>query len=122
MILLNDFVDLNLLSLCILVLAAPCRVFYAIKHLLYCRFDTDDIVLSITVILYQKHREKHTGHTGTTNTLTHILIHTHTYVCVCISICVSVLVVPVCPVCFSLCFWYKITVIERTMSSVSNLQ
>ena len=40
---------LNLLNLNILVPAAPCSVFYAIRHQIYWRFYLDDMVLSDTL-------------------------------------------------------------------------
>ena len=53
--------DLNLSSFGTLAPAAPCYAFYAIRHHIYCRFDTDDMVFAITLICYHAH--KHTQDT-----------------------------------------------------------
>ena len=54
-VLLNDIIDQNLLGLGTLVLAAPCCVFYATWHPIYRRFDTKDMVFTITLIWYHTH-------------------------------------------------------------------
>ena len=73
--LLNCIMDLNLLSLRNVVLSARCCVFYAISHRIYWRFDSDDMTFAITLTWYQKHRETHAGHTGTS-----ILTHSYKYI------------------------------------------
>ena len=51
-ILFKDIMDLNLLSLGTLVLAAPCCVVYARRHWIRCRFDTDGRVFQTVVRVF----------------------------------------------------------------------
>ena len=53
-VLFKDIIDLNLLSLCTLVLAAPCWVVYARRHWICCRFDTDGRVFQTVVKVFFK--------------------------------------------------------------------
>ena len=59
--------DLLLLSLGTLLPEAPCYVFYATMHQVYCRFDTDGMAFSGILILYKTHTHTHT-HTHTKET------------------------------------------------------
>ena len=70
-ILLNNIVNINLLSLGNLVLAAYFCVFYAIRHQIYWRFDTNDMDFPSTLIWYHIHRQTYRRHTCT-NRLAHI--------------------------------------------------
>ena len=49
-----SFCYLVSLSLGTLVLAAPWCMFYATKHWIYCRFDTDDMAIVWTPLIYRK--------------------------------------------------------------------
>ena len=62
--LLNDNMDLNLLSLGTLVPAARCFVFYLLRHQIYWRFGTNDTVFGSSIICYCTHRLAHTGGTS----------------------------------------------------------
>ena len=58
------------LSSCITDNALLC-VFYATRHQIYWRFDTDDMVFAGTLIWYYTRRQAHTVHAGT-NRMTQI--------------------------------------------------
>ena len=58
-ILLNDMMDLHLLSLVILVPLALCYVFYPIRHQVYCSFDTNDMAFASTLIWYHTQTNTH---------------------------------------------------------------
>ena len=51
-ILLNDIIDLNLLSLGTIVPVAPCYVFYATRHQICWGFDPNDMDLTSIMIWY----------------------------------------------------------------------
>ena len=76
-VLFSNIMDLNLLSVGTLVLAAPWYVFYGTKSPIYYWFDTDDMIFATAMTWYHKHWQTNTGSTGT-NTFTHIYIHTTT--------------------------------------------
>ena len=63
--------DLSLLNLGILKLAAPCCVFYATRHRIYRKLNKGDMAFAISLIWYHKHRQTHTERTRT-NALTDI--------------------------------------------------
>ena len=68
--------DLNLLNLGTLLVAAPCGVFYPAWHQIYWRFDRYVVTFAITLIWYHTHWQTHTEHAGTnrlTNTYKYIL-------------------------------------------------
>ena len=67
--LLNDAMDLNLLSLATLVLAALCCLFYATRDQMHWIFEIYSIVSANTLIWYHKQANTHTWHTWS-NTLT----------------------------------------------------
>ena len=70
-------IDLNLLSLNILVTAAPCYVFYAIRHQIYWRFYLDDMVFADTLTDTQDWIAT-TRHQGTKKNKCKNLKHTRT--------------------------------------------
>ena len=76
-VLFSNIMDLNLLSVGTLVLAAPWYVFYGMKSPIYHWFDTDDMIFATAMTWYHKHWQTNTGNTGT-NTFTHIYKYTFT--------------------------------------------
>ena len=68
-ILFNDIMDLNLLSLSTLVPVSPCCVFHATKHQIYWRFEMNDMVSASTLIWYH-----------TQDTQGPIMIHLYKYI------------------------------------------
>ena len=54
----NDIMDLNLSSLGILPLVAPCRVLYATRHQIYLSCDMNDMVSGLV-----SHTDKQTQYT-----------------------------------------------------------
>ena len=70
--------DLNLLNLGILVLAAPGCVFYTTRNQIYWRPDKNSMVFASTLIWYHTQRWTHTGHIRT-NRLTHIFEYKYQY-------------------------------------------
>ena len=61
--LVNNFMDLNLLSLGSLVPAAPCCAFYTTMHQVDSRYDTDDMVFAKSQVwcnILRAHRDQYT--------------------------------------------------------------
>ena len=54
--------DLHLSSLGNLVPESSCHLFYATRHQVYYRSDTDDMAFASTLIWYHSHKQIHTKH------------------------------------------------------------